>query len=149
MDTNSYEEKVGVMLSDERTYGKLKTDPTTKYKKTLTNSLTRLKEEGKLTFEQFKHLCPTTQNEIIPRMYCTPKIHKQGNPLRPIVDYTGSIGYKVSRYLADILGPLVGKTKHHAQNSKDLADEVKDLHLDEDEMFCSHDVVSLFTNTPT
>ena len=91
---------------------------------------------------------PTSQNEIIPRLYCTPKIHKAGNPLRPIVDYTGSIGYNVSRSLADLLGPLVGKTKFHVKNSKHLADDLKEFILEEGEVLCSHDVVSLFTNTP-
>ena len=81
-------------------------------------------------------------------MYCTPKIHKTGNPLRPIVDYTGSIGYNISRALADLLAPLVGKTKYHVQNSKQLAGEMKAVKLEEDDMFVSHDVVSLFTNTP-
>ena len=70
------------------------------------------------------------------------------NPLRPIVDYTGSIGYNISRALADLLAPLVGKTKYHVQNSKQLAGEMKTVKLEEDDMFVSHDVVSLFTNTP-
>ena len=81
-------------------------------------------------------------------MYCTPKIHKEGTPLRPIVDYTGSIGYNVSRALADILAPLVGKTVFHVQNSNDLVKSLQNVTLAEDEMFASHDVVSLFTNTP-
>ena len=80
-------------------------------------------------------------------MYCTPKIHKTGNPLRPIVDYTGSIGYRTSRALADILAPLVGKSGHHFNSSKDLAKEMISVIVEEDEMFISHDVVSLFTNT--
>ena len=80
-------------------------------------------------------------------MYCTPKIHKTGNPLRPIEDYTGSIGYNISRALADLLAPLVGKTKYHVHNSKQLSDEMKVVKLKED-MFFSHDVVSLVTNTP-
>ena len=69
-------------------------------------------------------------------------------PLRPIVDYTRSIGYNVSQALAELLVPLIGKTKYHVKNVKHLADELKDLKLDEEDMFVSHDVVSLFTNTP-
>jgi len=80
-------------------------------------------------------------------MYCTPKIHKTGNPLRPIVDYTGSIGYRTSRALADIMAPLVGKSDHYLNNSKHLAKEMISVMVEEDEMFISHDVVSLFTNT--
>ena len=95
---------------------------------------------------QYDHLRPS--DEIIPRLYATPKIHKAGNPLRPIVDYTGSIGYNVSRALADILGPMVGTTVHHVNNSFDLAEDLASVMIEEDEQFISHDVVSLFTNTP-
>jgi hypothetical protein len=81
-------------------------------------------------------------------MYCTPKVHKPGTPFRPIVDYTGSIGYSTSRYLADILSKVVGKTEHHVKNSADLAESLSDFTIEEDEILNSHDVVSLFTNTP-
>jgi len=64
------------------------------------------------------------------------------------MDYTGSIGYRTSRALADILVPLVGKSNHHLNNSKHLAKEMISVMVEEDEMFISHDVVSLFTNTP-
>ena len=43
----------------------------------------------------------------MPRIYGSPKIHKDGTPLRPIINYTGTIGYNVSLSLADILKPLV------------------------------------------
>ena len=105
-----------------------------------------MKREDKITKGQYDFLYPTA--EAVPRLYCTPKIHKPNNPLRPIVDYTGSICYNISRSLADLLGPLVGKTKYHCHNSKDLANSLKEILIEEDEVFNSHDVVSLFTNTP-
>ena len=64
-------------------------------------------------------------------MYCTPKIHKTGNPLRPIVDYTGSIGYRTSRALADIMAPLVGKSDHYFNNYKHLAKEMISVMVEE------------------
>ena len=36
-------------------------------------------------------------------MYGLPKIHKPGNPLRPIVSSTGSVSYSLSKYLATLL----------------------------------------------
>jgi len=42
----------------------------------------------------------------------------------------------------------VGKSDHHLNNSKHLAKEMISVMVEEDEMFISHDVVSLFTNTP-
>ena len=86
--------------------------------------------------------------ESIPHLYCTPKTHKEGYPLRPIVDYIGFIGYNTSRALADILSPLVGKTGHHVPNSKEFAEEINQLTMEKGETLVSFDVVSLFTNTP-
>ncbi|KAI8507604.1 hypothetical protein Bbelb_149840 [Branchiostoma belcheri] len=146
MDRTDYEKKVSDMLADDKTYEKLSMDPTQRYKRKLVAILKRLKANNKITDEQYKHLYPTAEN--VPRMYCTPKIHKPGHPLRPIVDYTGSIGYNTSRALADLLAPLVGQSTHHIKNSKHLAEEMSSILLEEDEIFLSHDVVSLFTNTP-
>ena len=42
----------------------------------------------------------------------------------------------------------MGKIDHHLNNSKHLAKEMISVMVEEDEMFISHDVVSLFTNTP-
>ncbi len=134
------------MLGDPHTYQKLKSDPTSKYKRKLVAILARLKKEEKITKAHYEYLYPTS--ETVPRIYCTPKVHKKDIPLRPIVDYTGSIGYNTSRALADLLGPMVGLSEHHAKNSKDLATELSTVRIEEHEMFNSHDVVSLVTNTP-
>jgi len=146
METAEYEEKVKEMLSDEKVYEVLKKDTTAVYKRKLVSILTRLKEENKMTEKQYKMLYPTTENT--PRMYCTSKIHKEGTPVRPIVDYTGSIGYNTSRALPDILAPLMDKTDHHVKNSQEFATEMASVLIDEGDCFVSHDVVSLFTNTP-
>ena len=146
MDTEDYESKVKEMLDDKRTYEVLQSDPTPKYKKELVGKLSKLKQEGEIMQEDYDWLYPTAEN--VPRMYCMPKTHKAGNLLRPVVDYTGFIGYRTSQALADILAPLVGKSDHHLNNSKHLAKEMISVMVEEDEMFISHDVVSLFTNMP-
>ena len=146
LDVSTYEEKVSSMLADKKTYAELPKDPTAKYKRQLISILSRLKKEEKISEWKYKQLYPTAEN--VPRLYCTPKIHKVNTPLRPIVDYTGSIGYSVSRWLADILGELVGKTAHHVMNSQHLAKELADIVIEAGDILNSHDVVSLFTNTP-
>lgn len=50
--------------------------------------------------------------------------------------------------MTGLLGLMVGLTQHHVKHSKHLAEELKSLTLHKDQMFISHDVVSLFTNTP-
>ncbi|XP_072039336.1 uncharacterized protein [Amphiura filiformis] len=143
---NEYESKVNDMLSDQHTYEKLSKDPTPAYKRKLVEILKRLKSENKINESQYRLLYPTAENT--PRMYCTTKIHKPGNPIRPIVDYTGSIAYQTSKALAEILAPLVGKSEHHVINSKALAEEMTAVMIDDGDILNSHDVVSLFTNTP-
>ncbi|XP_072033416.1 uncharacterized protein [Amphiura filiformis] len=135
-----------LMLNDKRTYETLPSDPTQRYKRELVAILSILKKDGKINRSQYDLLFPTAEN--IPRIYGTPKIHKPGNKVRPIVDYTGTIAYQTSRALADILSPLVGGTDHHVQNSKHLAEGLAEVMIEEEEIFNSHDVVSLFTNTP-
>ena len=68
-------------------------------------------------------------------MYGSPKIHKEGVPLRPFVDYTQTIAYIVSRELANILQPLVGKTEHRTENSQELVKEMTKLRVKEGESY--------------
>ncbi|XP_072036723.1 uncharacterized protein [Amphiura filiformis] len=130
--TDGYEEKVNNLLSDEKTYEKLKGDPTSKYKRKLLGTLQRLKKENKIDNSQYKLLYPTAENT--PRIYCTTKIHKEGYPVRPIVDYTGSIAYQTSKALAEILSPMVGKTAHHVTNSRELAEELATVRIDDEDI---------------
>ena len=146
VDKEEYSQKVRGILSDEKTYLKLMKDPTARCKSKLVAMLAKLCKDGKITETQKRYLYPTS--ETIPRLYCTPKIHKPGNPLRPIVDYTGSIGYNLSCSLADLLALITGKAIHHVENSKALVKELKDVQLTDEETFISFDVVSLFMNTP-
>ena len=75
------------MVRDTKVYELLKTDPTPKLRKNLVALLTKLKEVEKITQDQHWHLYPTSV--MIPRLYGSPRIHKEVNLLRPIVDYTG------------------------------------------------------------
>ncbi|XP_071956841.1 uncharacterized protein [Antedon mediterranea] len=147
VNTTDYKAKVNEMLSDDQVYEQLKSNPTPKYKRALVNTLNRLLNEKKITYGEKCKLFPTA--EKTPRLYCTPKIHKPNWPLRPIVDGIDSIYYEVSKFLRDILKPMVGNTTHSINNSKELATELKDLHVSPNQTFVSFDVVSLFTKTPT
>ena len=84
MDSTEYEEKMRKMLSDPGTYETLKRDPTRKYKQQMISMLNDLEKRGKITKDQYWYLYPTL--EKVPRMYGSPKIHKDGTPLRPMVD---------------------------------------------------------------
>ena len=146
MKKEEYKEKCRLLLEDSKTYQKLPSDPTARYKKQFISALKDLKDRKVIPPALHKRLYPTTDQP--PRFYGLPKVHKQNMPLRPIVSSIGTISYQCARYLADILSPLVGKTRHHVKNSKAFAEEVKDLRVGPDEEMRSYDVSALFTSVP-
>ena len=118
----------------------VKSNPTGSYNRKLVNIIARIKKENKIAPGQYDFLYPTSEN--VPCLYCTPRMHKVNTPLRPIVDYTGSIAYSTSRSLADLLPHLFGKAVHHVENTR------RTKVLGDNEILIPHEVVSLFTNTP-
>ena len=85
---------------------------------------------------------------MIPRIYGPPKIHKLGIPLGPIVDTRGSPTYRLAKFLANKLNPLVGNTSSFIKDSPFFIKKIKDRHFDGNELLLSLDIVSLFTMIP-
>lgn len=54
----------------------------------------------------------------------------------------------MSRYLHDLIKPLVGKTEYAVKNSKEFVQSIKTKQLKPGEVMVSYDAVSLFTNVP-
>ncbi|CAH1239264.1 HTR6 [Branchiostoma lanceolatum] len=146
LDREQYDRKIQDLLGDKDTYKPLKRDPTTKFKREIIEALKKLETDEALDHVTYLKIKP--KSEQPPAFYGLPKIHKQDVPLRPIVSGIGSVTYGVASFLAKILGPLVGKSKHHVQNSADFVNKIKDIQLDEDDIITSYDVCSLFTCIP-
>ena len=85
---------------------------------------------------------------VPPKFYGLPKIHKTGNPLRPIVSSRGSVTYGVAKVISKVIKPLVGKSPHHIQSTGDFVSKAKGLTLQMGECLSSYDVTSLFTSVP-
>ncbi|XP_046395746.1 uncharacterized protein LOC124163008 [Ischnura elegans] len=83
-----------------------------------------------------------------PRLYGLPKIHKDGIPLRPIVNAIGSPTYNLAKYLTGVLSPYVGHCEHHIKNSTEFVKILAGIRLKETDLLVSLDVVSLFTRVP-
>ena len=87
-------------------------------------------------------------NPCPPKFYGLPKIHKPDTPLRPILSSCGSVTYGVAKELAKILKPLVGKSPHHINSTKDFVEQVKHITLAPWECISSYDMSALFTSVP-
>ena len=69
-------------------------------------------------------------------------------PLRPIVSSRGSVTYGVAKVLAKVLKPLVGKSLHHIQSTRDFVSRIREVTLLPGECLNSYDVSALFTSVP-
>jgi hypothetical protein len=143
MDRKDYDDKVQQMLNDQRTYKVLDKDPTQRTEKKLNEKLANLKGENKISDSLYKRLC--SSDGLPPRFYGLPKIHKPGFPLRPIVSFIDSPTYMLSKHLAQILSPMMGKTDFTVKNSVEFCEQMKNVSLKEDEelvpltlSLCSH-----------
>ncbi|KAI8516208.1 hypothetical protein Bbelb_047890 [Branchiostoma belcheri] len=146
LDREQYDNKVKELLDDRNTYLPLKKDPTPSFKAKITAALKKLEKDGAIDRKTYLQLHPTGQQP--PAFYGLPKIHKTSIPLRPIVSSIGSVTYELSRFLANIIGPLVGTSDHHVKNSADFVNKIKDIRVEKDEVITSYDVCSLFTCIP-
>ena len=145
LNKQDYVEKAEHLLN-QKTYKKIKEDPTSRQKAKLIRILKKTKAEGGISEEKYKRMYPTGAG--CPKFYGLPKIHKQDIPLRPIVSSTGTVSYNTSKELANILKPLVGWTPYHLKNTKDFIEQIKDVRLLTDETFISYDIKALFTSVP-
>ena len=82
-------------------YQLLKKDPTTKIKTKTLKQLKVPKDNEFIDNKLYYYLKPT--ESPAPRFYGQPKIHNPGEPLRPIVSYSGFPLYSLNQHIANIL----------------------------------------------
>ena len=145
MDRQDYINKANSVLN-QNTYRSIPRDPTNTIKNNLISILKRVKNETGLDSNTYKSMYPT--GCVPPKVYGLPKIHKPDTPLRPIVSSCGSVTYGVAKQLAKILKPLVGKSPHHINSTKDFVEQVKHITLAPGKCLSSYDVSALFTSVP-
>ena len=145
MDREDYVNKVQELLA-QPAYRSIPKDPPNKVKVQLITKLRKIKKHTNMDEGMYKAMYPT--GCVPPKFYGLPKIHKTGNPLRPIVSSRGSVTYVVAKFLCKVLKPLVGKSPHHIQSTGDFVSRVKGLTLQAGEHLTSYDVTSLFTSVP-
>ncbi|XP_018307957.1 uncharacterized protein [Mycetomoellerius zeteki] len=138
INTSDYKKKMKNFLSD-KAYKKLDKDPTN----TIAQKTKTLVEESNVPSKTKSTLKPA--NPLPPRLYGLPKVHKPNIPFRPIVSAIYSPTHSLSRFLAQTLQPLTGKTESCITNSTDF---IKKIRLHPTDLLISFDVESLFTQVP-
>ncbi len=144
-----YDSKCQDLLKDKKTYKPIGYNPTSGYRKRVVDFVNELESQGTIDTQfKYKLLPPSEPN--VPAFYGLPKIHKKEPiPVRPITSSIGSVTYKLAKYGAKILGPLVGKSKYSIKNTQEFVNDTNGLVLEDGEIFISYDIIALFTAVPS
>ena len=141
MDSEDYDNKMHEHLACG-SYRKLDQDPSKK----ICSLVTSVIKNSNLNEDIKTKLYP--KEAMVPRIYGLPKIHKDGVPLRPIVNTIGSPAYKLARLLANLRKPLVGKTISFVKDSASWINEIGNEKLNIGDILVRLDVVSSYTKIP-
>jgi len=148
LNKSDYDSKCSDLLKDTKTYKPVGYNPTSGYRKKVTEFTNKITNEGTIDLDLKRQLDPPSE-PTVPAFYGLPKIHKPDPiPVRPIVSSIGSVTYNLAKYAAKILSPLVGQSPHHIRNTQHFVDQIKDAKLQDGETITSYDVSALFTCIP-
>ena len=100
-----------------------------------------------------KFLDATTLRKLSPtgtvpgKLYGLAKVHKTGCPLRPVNCMVNTPEYNISKYLDNLLKPLV-PSEFSVKSTYEFLDKIRSSQVIKSDIMVSFDVVSLFTNVP-
>ena len=136
MNTKDYIAEAESQLNNPDHYEKLQEDPTHKfntYIRNLINQAWRLNIIGDTTYNNLK-----TKNPRIPTFYLLPKIHKENNPGRPIVNGIGSVTEKISAYVDTFLRRFAPRIPSYIKDTTHFLNILKHLEIKKKNRPISH-----------
>ncbi|XP_055604770.1 uncharacterized protein LOC129753003 [Uranotaenia lowii] len=145
MNREDYDRKMLALIEDQNTYSSLTRDPTTGFQ-TKNNEFAKRLADLKL-INRATELKLKTYKATAPCIYGTPKAHKEGLPLRPVVPCMTSPSYQLSKHVGRILQASIN-SKYNVKDSFEFCEFINDVVLPPDHILVSFDVVSLFTCIP-
>lgn len=144
MDKDSYIRQVETFL-EENHFTELPRDPTDSYQKqiqqAISRSSTQIDKQQKKYLTQIKPQPPTLKAQI--------KIHKDNEPIRPVVNNIQAPTYKIAKFLNRWLtDTLQLPNTFVTPNSTSLAHELTKLQITESDRLITYDIKDLYVNIP-
>ena len=147
LDKVDYDSKIEEHLNDEATYKKLNRNTTQSLKNKINSTLKKLKDKDSFDRETYQTLYCSTA--VTPTFSGLIKIHKVGEPIRPIVSFVESPTYRTAQLLSNVLTPFTSLAPQKLKNSSDAKQFLENIVISDDQLLVSFDVKSLFTSVPT
>ena len=81
-------------------------------------------------------------------LYLLPKIHKVGNPGRPIFSACGGLTEKISEFVDSKVRPFVTRLPSYVKDTTDFLNTIQAIHVPSNHTLMTIDVLLLYTNIP-
>ncbi|XP_072041826.1 uncharacterized protein [Amphiura filiformis] len=118
MDRQKYIDETMKHLNNRTNYALVDSDPTDSFSQQIQTTLDDMHARDELTDKAHAFLSPTDSKAA--RFDLLPKIHKPGNPGRPIVSGNGSPTENISLYVDHFIKPLVSQTPSYIHDTPDF-----------------------------
>ena len=147
MDKTWYIDECNRQLTDTKFYQRLDEDITAEIQKRVTFYVNRMHKDKFINDKTKQYLI---QSDVKPgRFYILPKIHKPGNPGRPIVSSNSHPTERLSHFVDYYLQPLVHKLPSFVKDTNDFLNKLLTIgNLPANSLLVTLDVSSLYTNIP-
>ena len=147
MDVNDYIREVKRQLNDSKKYKVLVKDPTTTNNNLVNQAIDRFTKEQVINeniANGLKNPSPRTR-----KFYISPKIHKEGNPGRPVVSSINCHTANISKYIDYLLQPIVKRMPSHVKDTNDFINKINAVKsVAKNNYLVTMDVRSSYTNIP-
>ena len=129
----------------ENNITEIKQDPTPQFQSTIKNIINKSEHVIPKNMKQYlKHIKPQA-----PTLNALPKIHKPNIPIRPLINYTTSPAYKLSKHMDKIIRSHITFKNHSAvRDTIHLVETIKNTHIPHNSTLASFDITNLYTNIP-
>ena len=147
LDRSEYIEKVESILNDNTKFKEIFEDPfkvITKLEDRLARLLRTVLKLNIISKDTFNNLFSSGASPGV--LYGLPKIHKIGNPIRPVLSTLHTFNYNLAKFFVPILEPLT-TNEYTLKNSLEFIKEINQINL-KNKIMASFDIQSLFTNIP-
>lgn len=127
VNKGDYLKNMDALLNDNATYTIVNKDPTKKLIRNLHELLVRWKKRKYITNAMYKKL--NCIDEVSPRAYGMPKIHKQGSSLRIIISSKNSPLYELATFLHETMHGSIPSSNKQISNSYQLVDKLTNTYI--------------------
>ena len=125
MDVTVYIEKAEIHLNNKEHHCQLSKDQTAANNKTVNNVTERFQKDTLITKNIAEGLKTTSSRT--PKFYIQPKIHKQGNPGRPVISSVNCHTSNISKYVDYQLQPIIQQIPSHIRDTSDILRKINKI----------------------